>query len=976
MRTIFILIGWLVLLVPTSSRAGSRAQNTDPSVPTPFSVLGFRLGDRPVRHGEILTYFEKLAASTPRARLVEYAKSHEGRRLVYLTVSAERNMARLEDVRRAIQRLGDPRGLPAGQANGIIESTPAVAWLGYTIHGGELSGSDAAVLVAYRLCAGRDPETERLRKELVVHIDPLQNPDGRERHQAQMTSLSSVVPNPDTASISHSAFWPWGRWNHYWFDLNRDYLGLIHPETRGRVKAILAWLPQLMVDAHEMWPDTTFLFSPPRHPFNPHLPKNVWKWIERFAHDHAEAFDSRGWSYYTRAWNEEFLPAYGSAWVKYLGAIGILYEQASTGGTLVRQRTGTTLTFAQAVDHQFISSMTNLQTLAKNRREVLSDWARGRKEAVEAGGKGYARAYVIPPGRDPGRTARLVGTLLAHGIEIHTSEAAVRATGLRDGWSAEKHAVGLPAGSFLLRLDQPLSPLIHNLMDFHQPMTGEFLREERTWLERGKGSRLYEATAWSLPLLYGVTCYWTDTIPAGRWKKLEAGEEPAGSLDRQEARFGYLFDGDTDGAIFLTASLLERGISLRVGRETFRHKGRDYERGAFLVKKEGNPEDVGRILSDLASRFGTGVIALDSARVLTGPDFGGDDFVPIIRSRVAVLTGSPISAPSYGQIWHLLDRRMGVRFSGLNILWLRGVDLSRYNVLVFPHIWGGTEAYAGMLGKEGISKIKSWIESGGTAVGIGGGAEFLAGEKTGISRVRLRREALGKYPPVVLGLDAETAEAAGLFRGTGLRATPTEDVKKEKKESPKSAFREYATPYDVPPVVGAGASPFLERGATTFLPPRRLVRLDEWAKPIAPAGDEKTLEAFHKQLDERLRRFHPRGAFLRVDLDRELWLAYGSRGKIPVVVHFAHALVAESPVQVVGRFAGIERLHVSGLLWPEAAGRLSRTTYLTRESAGKGQVILFAGDPVYRGVSKVTRRLFLNALFLGPGLGTRWTAPW
>jgi hypothetical protein len=310
------------------------------------------------------------------------------------------------------------------------------------------------------------------------------------------------------------------------------------------------------------------------------------------------------------------------------------------------------------------------------------------------------------------------------------------------------------------------------------------------------------------------------------------------------------------------------------------------------------------------------------------------------------------------------------------------VDLNRYNLLIFPSAWGG---YGRTLGKQGVEALKRWIEAGGTAIGIGNGADFLADVQHGITRARLRRQALDRYPPVVLGLPADDAVQAGTFRAVGIRAPGTADRKADDDDGGKGKERRAAeepppverkSPYDIAPVVGPGALPFVEghdQGAPGVMQP---VDLATWLKPFLPPGQGKPSEEDLRRADGRLRRFSPRGAFLRIELDHEMWLAWGMPEELPALIRARDTLVAEPPVQVPARLAGVERLHLGGLLWPEAAGRLAHTAYATREGKGRGQVILFLNDPGFRGWTLGTRRMLINAILYGPGLGTRWSTPW
>jgi len=950
----------------------------DPGIPTQAKLLGFEPGSRPLRHAELLRYLTALENASPRAKLVTYSETYEGRPMVYLAISDEETIARLDAFRAEHAQRVDPRGRPESEDAGVLGDAKAVAWIAYGIHGDELSSVDAAVAVAYRFVAGEDERAQRMRREMLILIDPCENPDGRERFLAQTTAFAHAVPNPDTEDLSHTTVWPWGRGNHYLFDLNRDWLNMVQPESR-RSAVIAGWNPQLVVDSHEMGAHDSYLFSPSRHPFNPFLPPSHQDWDDRFAADQARALAERGYAYYTREWNEEFFPGYGSSWASYLGAIGILYEMSGTEGTLVRQRGGTVRTYTQAVEHQVASSIANLGTLFENRRELLADYVADRRAAMRAASEGPVGAWLLPEGRHPERTRQLVGILRDQGITVlRNSGRPPKVSGLHDARTGDAvDSASLPEINWLVPLDQPGGPLVHQLIDPHIPMRASFLREEREWLERGKGSRIYEVTAWSLVLGYGIEAYWTSQRPSAGWEEQDSpGTE--GGLGTVAEPFGYLFDGVTDRSAPAVADLLQRGIAVRVAEKPFAIGGRAYERGALLIKREGNPDDLERQLDEVAERWSIRIEATSTAKSEKGPDLGGEYFHALVAPRIGIWTGVPVSPSAYGALWHLLDKQVPMRFSGLDLARFDDTDLSRYNVLVFPPAWGGVDAYWARIGEEGVERLRRWIEAGGTAIGIGGGAAFLADGEIELTRTRLRSQALERFPPVVLGLSPHEAMAAGPFRAAGIRApgTETEDDESTSKKKNAPAPVERESPYDVAPLIGPGARPFvagIELGTPGNLPP---VGLATWLEPFLPPGraapDAEDLE----RGDTRLRRFRPRGAYLNLELDPELWLAWGLPDELPALVRSADTLVAVPPVQVPARFDAVERLHLGGLLWPEAAGRLTKTAYLTRESVGRGQVILFLNEPEIRGWTLGTRRLLLNALLYGPGLGTSWSTPW
>lgn len=952
----------------------------DPAIPTQIEMLGFEPGEKPIHHAELIAYLNAIADASPRARLITYSKSHEGRDLVCFAVSDEVTISRLEDFRTEHAKRVDPRGRAASRDVSVLGQSKAVAWLAYGIHGDELSSVDAAVAVAYRLVAGEDELTRRLRGELVILIDPNENPDGRERYLAQTTAFAHATPNPDMEDLSHTTLWPWGRGNHYLFDLNRDWFSMVHPESR-RSAMIASWNPQLMVDSHEMGAEDTYLFSPPRHPFNPHLPPSHHNWMYRFGEDQARALDVHGYPYYTGEWNEEFFPGYGSSWASFLGAVGILYEMSGTSGTVVRKPEGTERTFPQAIEHQVTSSMANLTTLVNNRAEILKDFVADRRLAMEKARKGPIGAWILPEGRNPERTHRLVNLLRQQGIEVYRSvSASPSISGLRDAHTGRKVGSGELTGPvWLVSLEQPAARLVRAILDPHVPMEAEFLREEREYLERGKGTRLYEITAWSLLLSYGIEAYWTSAIKIDDGWKDEPVPELRGRIETGNDVFGYLIEGAPDQVTTALADMLQSDIHVKVAEKPFSVGGRSYGHGSLLITREGNPDDLEDRLKRVSDTWKVEIDATMTAKADSGPDLGGNRFHTLVRPRIGILTGMPVSTSSYGALWYMMDEEIHLRFTAIDISRIGWTDLSRYNVLIFPSVWGGAEGYKRVIGEAGFGRIKDWIEAGGTAIGIRSGAEFLADIDNELTKTRLRSQALEKYPPVVLGPGPAEALAGGPLRAIGLRA-PDDTGKDEndKKGKGKPALPEFkgSSPYDVAPILGDGARPFAEGydiGTPVELKP---VDLATWLTPYLTPGKMKPDKEDLETADERLRRFGAQGVFLRIELDPDAWLSWGLPGEIPALIRHPDALMAEPPVQVAARFTDIENLHLGGLLWPEAAGRLTHTAYVTREQVGRGQVILFLNSPEIRGWTLATRRLLLNALLFGPGVGAHWSTPW
>jgi hypothetical protein len=927
LKHLLLLFSVLFILINTSSFAQEQNLPFYPNgtynthIPTPESILGFPIGNKPTRYDEIVNYLKILDGKSNEVQLVEFGKTYEGRSLYHLIITSENNFKKLPEIQNSISILADPRKISTDkEVRSLIETTPAIAWMAYGIHGDELSSPDAAVQLAYQLAAGTDETTIKLKNELIILIDPMENPDGRERYLAQMQQWQGEVVNSDAQAIQHTGVWPWGRGNHYLFDMNRDWFLLVHPESKARVQTVLKWNPQLFVDAHEMGSYDTYLFSPAGPPFNPNMNEFNFKWRNTFAKDQAKAFDKYGWNYYTREWNDEWYPGYGSGWSLYIGAIGILYEQAQTDGSIVKRPDGSLLTFHKAVHQQFVSSFANLATAASNRKNLLSEFYESRKKDLNIK-KGEPYSYVFIPDKNRTRLNNLIEKLLAQNVEVNVTDNDVSVENLRDYWNAKPTNKILPKGTYIINLDQPMGRLAKTILEFDPRMDTETLERERKKLEKNKQSEMYDVMAWSLPIAYGVESYWSDAKVTGSLTQIKSIATKTGEVKNPKPVYGFLFEYHDDAAVNALASLLEKGYKVRSAKETFEIEGKSFERGAILLRLIENPATITDEIQNIAKTTGITIYGVNTALSTKGSDLGGNDFVLLEYPRTALVTGGQISMGSFSTLWHLLDYKMKQRISIITAEGLANYDLRKYNVLIFPSS-NSPQAYNQILGKDGISKIKKWIENGGTLIGIGNASAFLADTSSGMSKVRLQHQALNEL---------------GLYDEANAAEIKSENIKID---------------------------------SAKIWSNTEIEKKPEEKKTTTP--DIKNLE----RQDEFMRLFMPRGAIMSVDLDEEHWLTFGLSKKNAAIVFTSNAFLSKSPVQTPARFSDNKNLRVSGLLWPEARERWQKTAYITRESMGSGQIILFAGEPNFRGYFHSTERLFLNSLFLGPGWGTSRTVEW
>ncbi|MGE0480234.1 MAG: M14 family zinc carboxypeptidase [Phycisphaerae bacterium] len=907
----------------------------DPALPTPDAVLGFPVGTRPATHAQIERCLNTWKDS-PRLRVHTYGQTHERRTLYFAVVTSPKNHARLAEIRAAIGKLADPRKLrDDAEAAAIARDTPAIAWMAYSIHGDELSSSDAALVVLHHLIACEDEEIARLLDELVIVFDPLMNPDGRDRIIRQLDEVNGYTPNLDAAAVQHAGRWPYGRGNHYLFDMNRDWIFGTQPETRGRQRLIAEWHPQLLVDSHEMGPHETYLFNPPREPINPNVRPQVRAWWMKFAADQAAALDRFGWSYYTREWADFWYPGYSDAYGVLHGAIGILYEQAETGGRPIRQETGQILTYREAVHRQSVSSLTNLRTLRANREGVLTDFLHQHRAWLTPPADAPP-LFVMPRGANASRERRLLELLHNQGAELEIANESFRAAGGMDAFGERFEEREFSAGTIIVRRAQPRGGLVATLLDFDPRMIPEFLNEERRELETKRQSRIYDITAWSLPMAYALESYWCTAATGFQTRTYVPEPEPAGAVldaaatpyaassapatppvgtpaTTQPRVYAHLIDGADDTVERALAQLLMHGVRVRVAEKDFHAAGRSFERGSLLIRRHENDANLDDALRAVAAESGAAIHAATTGRSPDdGPDLGGGHFLLLRTPRVALFGGSAVSTYSYGQMWHLLDHELGLPASLFDVAARGALDLRRYDVVILPSPNGGGAAAYGPL----IDDVKVWVNAGGTLIALDGAADYLADEKLGLSAVRRR-------PDVLKDID-EYLYAAALDRSAGRMPVQPAEVW----ETPTERF------------------------------------------PATMPAEASESERVARAQDEWRRVFSPVGAIARAASNREHWLTFGCGATLPVFVEGSSVLLAKSPVAAPVRFAQRAQLRLSGLLWPEAAARLEGAAVATVERVGNGQVILFAYEPNLRAAWRATRRLVVNAILLGPGCGT------
>ncbi|WP_395343656.1 M14 family metallopeptidase [Ningiella sp. W23] len=900
----------------------------------PDEILGFEIGQRVASPALITKSIETWKTQSDRLKVVEYARSHEGRPLFAVFISSPENLAKLDDIQTDLNALADPRDTSDAQANALIDRLPAIAWMAYSIHGNETSGADAALAAIYHFVASNEQEVDAMLNDMVIVIDPLMNPDGRARFAKSLEQYRGAAPNIDDQSLIHRGDWPYGRTNHYLFDLNRDFFYLTQPETKGRVALINQWRPQLMIDGHEMGAQDTFLMGPPRQPLNFNIAPSVQKWAQTFAQDQGAAFDQKGWRYYTGEWFENWYPGY-SNYAEYRGSMHILYEQARIAEDGVKRPEGTVETYKEGVHHQFISTLANLRSLQTHSKQMYQDYWADRKMLISSKSPYADKSYIVLANDNHSRTRLLAEKLLAQDIEVQIVDEAFGVDDARNHLGESLDDVTIPKGSLVIINRQPEARLLAAIMEFDSQLRADVIQAEREKVLKEGRSVMYDTSAWNLTMMYGLEALEVDDELRKNTSPYTAGALLPADFAINKNAIAWFVDGADDASVAFAARLLEQDVQVRVVDKAAEFNGLSFNRGsvAVLITDNRKRENLTALIEQTAE-----TLAVELKSVTTGlgegefPDWGGEHFVLLTKPQIAIASQAGTSSYDVGTTWWSIDTNLGVRHSHLDSDSLLRNDLRRYNTIILPQRWSMSDA-----SKEALA---NWVRQGGTLI-THDNASALMTEVENFSSVRLVDDIFE---------DAAKYDTALQRRLLAQRPYTVDDSL-----TSSALTTELSYPWD---------------NKAEALEADELKKRNEW-----------------QQL------FMPSGAMIAGHVNQDHWLTFGVNEQLPLLYRDQAILVApqgaESVVSV-GVYSDNEdanyekalgwysipngqeiHLRMSGLVWPEAAQRMANSSYLTREQIGKGQVIMFSGQPNFRGAAHGTNRLLLNAIVYGAGFGTR-----
>lgn len=655
----------------------------NPNIPTPEQFFGYAMGSQHTRHDKLVEYMRELDLFSDRVTVQKIGETNEHREQIIVTISTPENLKRLEEIRIEHLAITDPsKPMPD------TKKAPAIIWLGYNVHGNEPSGGEASILTAYYLTATQDTEALNWLKDAVILIEPVINPDGRDRHSHWANMHKGEPMVADANDREHNEVWPGGRTNHYWFDLNRDWYLAVNVESRNRLAFYHQWLPNVVTDFHEMGTNSTHFFEPTKeNAENPLVPKYVYKDLNgRFAKYFEQALNEIGSFYYTKESYDNLYPGYGSSYPDMEGGLGLLFEQASSRGHLQESQNGD-LAFGFTIRNQLVNALATMRASLIEKESLLKHQRNFFAESISQGQKFATKAYIIGDEKDQSRNRAFWDLLLQHNIEFYhlANDVSENGTNYKKG-----KAVIIPSA-------QPQFLMIRSIFD--RPTTFA-------------DSLFYDASAWNLALAYGLPhAEIKGNFQKGeRITKIDLKPNPA-MMTKSE--YAYLIEWTDFYAPKTLSQLLDNQILTKTTFKQFGINGKSFGYGTLMIpvqKQKLNSEELFQKLKQISQNTGVTIESVSTGFSTSGVDLGSNSFQTVKKPQAMMLVGNGIAASEAGEVWHLLDTKIGMPITKVEIYNFARLNINRYNTIVLV---GGNY---GALDKNSVQKLKDWVANGGTLI--------------------------------------------------------------------------------------------------------------------------------------------------------------------------------------------------------------------------------------------------------------------
>ena len=543
------------------------------------------------------------------------------------------------------------------------------------------------MLTAYTLVSSKSEEVKDYLNNSIVLIDPTINPDGRDRHTQWVNSYKGSPLVDDPQDAEHNEYWPGGRTNHYWFDLNRDVLLGIHPETRGKIRFHHTWFPNVTMDFHEMGTNSTYFFVPwkTHAAKDPVIPQENYEYFEKlFGGFFAKGLDEIGSMYFSKEAFDKTYPGYHSSYADLLGGIGMLFEQASSRGHKQKTQFGE-ITFPFTIRNQYVSGMTTIKASVAMKDELMEYQQRFFASALTDADKKRIKGYTFNLGSDRNKTKAFIDKLMIHDLKV-----------MRNG------------------------------NDFFVPTKQKNYRTVRSIFETNtefRDSVFYDASSWSIANFYDIN--YSPSLREMKGVEIENLDNFFSSNSVSKAEYSYIINSVDYNIPAVINKLVEDDILVSAAFKPFKintSQGlKSFDYGSLIIPvslQKINSDNLYEILQNIQQKFNVDIFSVSSGLSSEGIDLGSRYVVPIKKQKTMMIIGTGVRSYEAGEVWHLLDQRVGMPISKIPIRNFDRVNLDDYSTMV---IVSGNYNF----NESQINKIKNWASIGNTIVSIGSGSKFL-----------------------------------------------------------------------------------------------------------------------------------------------------------------------------------------------------------------------------------------------------------
>lgn len=674
----------------------------DESIPSPEEFLGYPIGDYHTRHDLVVAYMYTLAQLSNKAKVSVYGKTHENRKLLMLQIANPSNLENIESIKQQHLKVVDP-DTDVSDFNGL----PIFINLAYGVHGNEPSSTEAAMLTAYALVASQNETVLAYLDEVIVFLDPTINPDGRDRHTNWVNSYRGQPLIADKYDAEHNEAWPRGRTNHYWFDLNRDLLLGVHPESQGRLKWYHQWYPNVVTDFHEMGTNSTYFFEPKNKsasikPITPSENRDVLNKV--FADQFSSDLDKIGSFYFTDEIYDSTYPGYGSTYMDLQGSLALLFEQASSRGHLQETPTGE-ISFPFTIRNQFVSSMATIKAAVTNKDLLYTYQNKFFKEAKQKGASSKVKAYVFGDSFDQNRNKAFLDVLLQHHIEVYpvTENMTVKGTKFEEG------------NSYVVPTNQKQYYMVQSLFETYSSY---------------RDSVFYDTSAWSMVNFYNMKYHSLAKVP-GLGEQVTKQTNVVSVENLEKSDYAYIIPYDDYYAPALLYELKNHGLVVKVATKPFVSQigaeRVDFHRGALLVPVHDqfdlDTDNVHHWVKEASSKFAVKAYPVQSGMTINGNGLGSRSFQTLIKPSAMMVVGGTVNSYEAGEVWHLFENRMEMPLVKVPESRFYLTDIYRYNVIIM--VSGNYR----LLNKKEKERLKKWISDGNTLITTGKASDWAIKQK-------------------------------------------------------------------------------------------------------------------------------------------------------------------------------------------------------------------------------------------------------